>query len=96
MNKQTLILNHKILSHELNQLLNEWDFIGVVEKDNQNEYLDLIAPIISKLQEDISNEELQLYLRVYITDTYGYTPRNTDSFASKLLNWWKEKNESYK
>lgn len=31
----------------INEILNEWDFLGVIDNDNQDEYSDLTFPIIN-------------------------------------------------
>ena len=90
MDKRKFILNHKIISSEFNKLLNKWDFLHVIDKDNQTEYSDLIGPFITQLQETNDKVKLEQFVHDYITDRYGYTPQRIDIFIEKMLKWWNE------
>ena len=81
--------NYQSECKELNSLLNGWDFLGVVDEDNQNEYEDLIIPILDALEKDIGQKELSEFIVNHISQRYGATPTGTYDFSLKLLKWWK-------
>lgn len=88
-NKKILTKNYKKEYQELNKILNEWDFIGVVDEDNQDEYSDLINPILNNLEKDIKQKGLAEFIVNFVAQRYGMSPTGTFEVSEKILTWWK-------
>jgi hypothetical protein len=73
---------------DLNDILNEWDFLDVVDEDNQDEYKDLIDPILSELEKRITQKELSEFIVNYIAESYSAIPQYSFETAEKILKWW--------
>lgn len=90
MKKEDFLHKNKEITNQLIELLNEWDFLEVMSEYEKpyDEYWDLIDPLLSELEKDISEKELEEFLKKFISDTYGVTPSKTDWFSKKVMSWW--------
>ncbi len=83
--------------NELNQLLNEWDPIGVAPSEGgpKDEYTCFADPIISLLHKGINKDNLVSFLNNHLAEHIGLDPNNTDTekFAAKIVLWWNKKNK---
>lgn len=55
----------------IRELLNQWDFIGVVADGILDEYDCLIGPISSRLQRGETADELHAFLAAELSDHFG-------------------------
>jgi hypothetical protein len=74
--------------NDLNKLLNDWDFLAAVVLGEDDEYTDLLEPIINKLKQNVDQKELASFLKEYITKKYGYTPKFINENSERILKWW--------
>lgn len=83
-------LKKEYLKHykELNEILNEWDFLGVIDKDNQDEYTDIINPVLKALEKGVSQVELSEVIVNFVAKDYGYSPSGTYEVSGKIIKWW--------
>ncbi|MEW2295687.1 hypothetical protein ABZ719_23765 [Streptomyces sp. NPDC006743] len=78
----------------LRDLLNEWDPIGVVdleldEDPVQDEYDCLIPPLLDRLRRGADRTELRNFLYQELTDHFGLShPYDVDGMAARLTAWW--------
>jgi hypothetical protein len=72
----------------LNDLLNQWDFLHVVDDTNIDEYSDLIDPILNNLKQGSDQKKLAEFIVDFVTKRYGDTPTKTYELAEKILQWW--------
>ncbi len=77
---------------ELNKILNEWDFLGVVDKDNQDEYTDLIELILSGLRKSKHPKDLYSTIVDFVTKNYGIVPNGAHEYSEKIWIWAKGDN----
>ena len=82
-------------SRELRRMLVEWDPIGVYQDDprpeGDDEYDDLIWPIIGWLDEGVTPEELSAHIVGVLRNHYGLSPKDDSAeigFSRQLLTWW--------
>jgi len=86
----------KLLIQELNNILNQWDFIGVHPFNDgpTDEYDCLIGPIISRLNANSTNEELKNFLIKELNDHFGMPSlqiESIDDVVEKITAWWNKK-----
>lgn len=83
----------KIEEKELNQLLNEWDPIGILPFEGwpDDEYDCFIFPILSILHKDEGREKLIYFLNEHLTEHIGLSlnKKYVDEFADRVIFWWK-------
>jgi hypothetical protein len=85
-------------SSELNELMCEWDPIGVMDDPDwpRDEYDCLVSPVLSLLQSGATVEEVATHLRKEVTDHIGLSPDKYDflAVARRFRNWfdhaWRE------
>src|SRR5213593_1162887 len=77
-------------SSQLNDLLCEWDPIGVMSVGApRDEYGCLIGPLLTLLQSGGTATDIQSYLRKEIVDHFGLSPEHYDFLAvAKRLRAW--------
>jgi hypothetical protein len=78
--------------HELRQLLNEWDFIGVFDPDtNTDEYDCMISPLLGLLAVGEDPDAVQQFLESEIADHFGMSVdrAETNQVAERLTAWWR-------
>ena len=82
--------NYKQYALELIELLNKWDFLEVTKDGINDEYLDLVGPILSNLYKGVNKEELSEFISQKIKNSYGIKsePYNLDTFITQVINWW--------
>lgn len=94
MNSKKLI---KTEEKELNQILNEWDPIGILPFDGwpNNEYDCFIFPILSILHKDQGREKLESFIDEHLTEHMGMNSYEEDikQISDKILLWWNSKNK---
>ena len=79
---------------ELRSLLNEWDFIGVMDDPNwpRNEYECLIDPLMRRLESGQTVAELSQFLEENLRDHFGmHRVDDLDDFVRRLKSWFDEK-----
>lgn len=96
MDKQTRrlrLLNWKRDGAELNKILNEWDFLHVVPFGVENEYLDLIDPILNAIYNNASQKELATIVCGTISRLYGLDVpiKRCTGLAEKIFLWQKRR-----
>jgi hypothetical protein len=79
---------------ELRDILNKWDFLGVVEATKEggfDEYDDLNHLILSALQKGVSKEEIRNLVKKELAEHYGLPvePVGLESTLQKIFTWWK-------
>ena len=77
--------------HEIRQLLNEWDFIGVYDPDtNFDEYDCMIGPLLEMLADGATSANIEQFLDAEITGHFGMSPGQveTGAIAARLTAWW--------
>jgi len=86
---------------ELRARLIEWDVLGVYADDDgpgdENEYDDLIAPIMRWLGAGDDAPLLSARIVTLLRDDYGLDIPHKDAaspFASSLVRWWREANSN--
>lgn len=76
---------------ELNQLLNEWDPIGVdpFKGGPRDDYKCFIDPILLLFSKGVKKEELVNFLNNHLSDDMGLKPKyyKTENFADTLIHW---------
>ena len=74
------------------ELLREWDPIGVICDDNQDEYDGYSPTIVLMLDAGVSEEQLYQYLKRLVTGHMGIgcDCRKTREIARLLVDFWKE------
>lgn len=82
--------NYKQYALQLIDLLNKWDFLGVANMGVQDEYTDLVGPILSKLFEGINQKDLADFVWQIINKDYGLTnmPNGLSEFTFEVIDWW--------
>ena len=76
---------------ELRQLLNEWDFIGVFDPENNtDEYDCMITPLLNKLSAGAHSSDVKQFLDDEITGHFGMSVGVVDAapMAVQLTTWW--------
>lgn len=73
---------------ELNNILNEWDFLGVVEAAVVDEYADILQPIINGLVKGVNQKDLTELIINFVSKHYGDKPNRTDEVSKEILKWW--------
>lgn len=77
---------------ELEQLLNEWDPIGVYDPATdfpRDEYDCLYYPLLGRLQRGETPQEIASFLRDDLTNHFGLSrPGDPTGFAERLVSWW--------
>src|SRR5260221_11498508 len=96
MDKKQFILNHKRISSQFNELLNEWDFLGVVKLGVMDEYQDLIGPLLAKLQENSNLDSFEEFVQNVVVDKYEVNPKRIKEFTQKVIAWWEKEPEEEK
>jgi hypothetical protein len=79
---------------ELRDLLNGWDFIGVMDDPNwpRDEYECLIGPLLGRLQSGQAVPELAQFLEDELRDHFGmHRVETLDDFAKRAKSWFDEK-----
>lgn len=79
---------------ELRDLLNKWDFIGVMDDPNwpRDEYECLIDPLMNRLESGQTVPELTQFLEDNLRDHFGMHRIETlDDFAKRVKAWFDEK-----
>lgn len=83
---------------ELRARLIEWDVLAVYQDDegpdDHNEYVDLIAPILGWLGDDVDATELSVRLVQFLRRAYGLEYEDDEAelpFARSLVDWWRSK-----
>ena len=79
---------------ELRDLLNGWDFIGVMDDPNwpRDEYECLIEPLMRRLESGQTVAELSQFLEENLRDHFGmHRVDDLDDFAGRLKSWFDEK-----
>lgn len=83
------------LKKELNQLLNTWDFIGVLpfKGGPKDEYDCLITPIFSLMRKGADSDKLTSFLSKELNDHFGidYKSDELDQIVKKITEWWNSK-----
>lgn len=92
MDKESILKNYKQNAKELNQILNEWDFLLAVPDDVKDEYECLINPILNELNSGTTIPKLALKINNCVERHYGYCPSKTAKYAKKIFTWWENKN----
>jgi hypothetical protein len=80
-------------SDELRDLLNEWDFIGAFDPENNtDEYDCMIEPLTAKLAAGADTDDIAAFLDVEITDHFGMSAGAVDTapMSERLIAWWRE------
>lgn len=75
---------------ELNDLLNQWDPIGVLpyEEGPKDEYYCFIDPIMKVLQTSKKKEDIVEVLEFHLKNHFEYPiPSNIESFAKDVIEW---------
>jgi hypothetical protein len=78
--------------NELRDLLNEWDFIGVVDPPiNTDEYDCMIQPLMRMLAAGAEAKDVARFLDGEITGHFGMSPGvvETAPMAERLTAWWR-------
>ncbi|WP_328468891.1 hypothetical protein OHA21_00325 [Actinoplanes sp. NBC_00393] len=78
--------------HELRQLLNKWDFIGVFDPEtNTDEYDCMISPLLRRLAAGEDTDAIQQFLNDEPADHFGMSvdPDETNLVAEQLTTWWR-------
>lgn len=82
----------KQFSSQLNKILNNWDFIGVLpfEGGPKDEYDCLIPPILGLLYKGTDTEELITLLNKELKQHFGLNPKlyHTEKIAKEIIGWW--------
>jgi hypothetical protein len=79
---------------QLRDLLNEWDFIGVMDDPDwpRDEYECLIEPLIQRLESGQTVPELAQFLEDNLRDHFGmHRVETLDNFAKRVKSWFDEK-----
>lgn len=77
---------------ELRRLLNQWDFIGVVDPDtNADEYDCMIAPLLTLLTSGADTRQVQQFLDDEIAGHVGMSPSQLKigAMAERLSALWR-------
>lgn len=74
------------------ELLRKWDPIGVITKENQDEYDMYSADIVRLLDRGCSADDLAAVLAKVQKEHMGLTPNaaHDASIASELVGWWRK------
>ena len=80
----------------MRQLWNDWDPIGVVSEDIQDEYDSYVAPTLKLLDDGCPAGEIEAYLTSIVRDYIGLGEdgvrgSNPWAFARKIMDWYEEK-----
>ena len=76
---------------ELRALLNEWDFIGVMDDPSwpRDEYECLIGPLMRRLESRQTVPELARFLEDNLRDHFGmHRVETLDDFAKRVKTWY--------
>ncbi len=89
-----MLKDYKENATHLNDLLNEWDFIGVVPLGAKDEYDCLIDPVLKILSEGKDETDLSAYLKLFIKEHFGMEldQKRVENFSNGVFNWWNTKN----
>ncbi len=96
--KRLRVLNFKRDGFELNKILNEWDFIGVVPMDVHDEYICLQDPILNSLYNKATREELSAMLHKHIYSHFrtDLDKAQIEKNVIKIMDWWNVRKEQLK
>ena len=93
-------MDHGVMQHPirgrrrfLRRMLNEWDFIGVMEfYAGDDEYDCLLGPLLAKLADGANADDVARFLREEIEGHFGLetTDLETATFAARTVAWWKD------
>lgn len=87
----------KVEEKELNQILNEWDPIGILPFEGwpDDEYDCFIFPILSIFHKNEGREKLEYFLNEHLTEHMGMSSDKNDieQISDKILLWWNGKNK---
>lgn len=75
---------------QLNNILNEWDFLGVVEAGVMDEYSDMLQPIILSLEKGVNEKKLAESITNFVDKTYRCSPSGAHELSKKILKWWRQ------
>lgn len=80
-------------AQQLSDLLDRWDPVGVYEDPQwpAGEYLDLVHPILTRLDAGIGRDELARDLTYVLTNDYGlgtYSPELDLEPATMIVSWY--------
>ena len=78
-------------AEELRDLLNDWDFIGVFDPENNvDEYDCMIEPLLRKLTSGAGSGDIKHFLDAEITGHFGMSIGQVETglMAERLTAWW--------
>jgi hypothetical protein len=79
------------LSHGLQDLIDSWDPIGLLQIGApKDEYECLVGPILSHLERGDDPVELATWLQSYIADHFEVSSPDARAFAKKVWAWHRE------
>ena len=77
---------------ELRALLNEWDFIGVIDIAGDDEYECLIDPLLLRLESGQEVAEIAKFLEDNLRGHFGmHRVDDLDDFTERVKAWFDEK-----
>jgi len=76
---------------ELTSLVNEWDPAALVSAGAPaDEYECLVGPLLSRLSQGLSPGALAEWLRAHVTGHFGSCDVDTEQFAHRVIDWYRE------
>jgi hypothetical protein len=73
---------------ELRKLVNDWDPLGVVSSGAPaDEYDCMSGPLLRRLEEHASVEDIAEYLTAELRDHFGVTVSDASAFARRVVSW---------
>jgi hypothetical protein len=77
---------------ELRALLNQWDFIGVMDVGIEDEYECMIGPLLLRLESGQTVAQISQFLEDNLRDHFGmHRVDDLDAFAKRVKSWFDEK-----